>query len=145
MAEFKIITDSTADLPGEYIEQNHLGMMVLPYIVNEEPYGIDKEMDVKEFYQQMRGGMMPTTSQVNPETAKEYLEKYLEECSEASGTQLFFRTERNLRECIYSSRGNYGRKKRLQDYCCGYPLRLPSRGAFGPQSGGDEEGREEPG
>ena len=52
-------------------------MMVLPYIVNEEPYGIDKEMDVKEFYQQMRGGMMPTTSQVNPETAKEYLEKYL--------------------------------------------------------------------
>ena len=50
MAEFKIITDSTADLPGEYIEQNHLGMMVLPYIVNEEPYGIDKEMDVKEFY-----------------------------------------------------------------------------------------------
>ena len=80
MAEFKIITDSTADLPGEYIEQNHLGMMVLPYIVNEEPYGIDKEMDVKEFYQQMRGGMMPTTSQVNPETAKEYLENYLEEC-----------------------------------------------------------------
>ena len=82
MAEFKIITDSTADLPGEYIEQNHLGMMVLPYIVNEEPYGIGKEMEVKEFYQQMRGGMMPTTSQVNPETAKEYLENYLEECSE---------------------------------------------------------------
>ena len=82
MAEFKIITDSTADLPGEYIEQNHLGMMVLPYIVNEEPYGIGKEMEVKEFFQQMRGGMMPTTSQVNPETAKEYLENYLEECSE---------------------------------------------------------------
>ena len=47
-----------------------------------DSYGIDKEMDVKEFYQQMRGGMMPTTSQVNPETAKEYLENYLEECSE---------------------------------------------------------------
>ena len=142
MAEFKIITDSTADLPGEYIEQNHLGMMVLPYIVNEEPYGIDKEMDVKEFYQQMRGGMMPTTSQVN---GKGISGKLSGRMQRASGTQLFFRTERNLRKCIYSSCGNYGRKKRLQDYCCGYPLRLPGRRAFGPQGGGDEEGREEPG
>ena len=79
MAEFKIITDSTADLPGEYIEQNHLGMMVLPYIVNEEPYGIGKEMEVKEFYQQMRGGMMPTTSQVNPEQYEAMFEPILKE------------------------------------------------------------------
>ena len=82
MAGFKIVTDSTADLPKDYIEQNQLGVMVLPYIVEGVSYGIDKEMDVKDFYNKMRGGMMPTTSQVNPESAREYLEGYLEESRE---------------------------------------------------------------
>ena len=45
MAGFKIVTDSTADLPKDYIEQNQLGVMVLPYIVEGVSYGIDKEMD----------------------------------------------------------------------------------------------------
>ena len=43
--------------------------------------GEERKMEVKEFYDRMRGGMMPTTSQVNPETAKEYLNGFLlEEC-----------------------------------------------------------------
>ena len=82
MAGFKIVTDSTADLPKDSIAQNQLGVMVLPYIVEGVSYGIDKEMDVKDFYNKMRGGMMPTTSQVNPESAREYLEGYLEESRE---------------------------------------------------------------
>lgn len=82
MAAFKIITDSTADLPKEYIEENNIGVMVLPYIVDGVTYGLEKEMDVKEYYDAMRGGKMPTTSQVNPETAREYLEGYLKESSE---------------------------------------------------------------
>ena len=41
MAGFKIVTDSTADLPKDYIEQNQLGVMVLPYIVEGVSYGID--------------------------------------------------------------------------------------------------------
>lgn len=36
-------------------------------------------MEVREFYDRMRNGMMPTTSQVNPETAKAYLNSFLEE------------------------------------------------------------------
>ena len=92
MAGFKIVTDSTADLPKDYIEQNQLGVMVLPYIVEGVSYGIDKEMDVKDFYNKMRGGMMPTTSQVNPESAREYLEGYLEDVEFANNllhTDLF--------------------------------------------------------
>lgn len=79
MAEFKIITDTTADLPQEYIRKNGLGVMVLPYIMDGITYGLEQDMEVKDFYATMRGGKMPTTSQVNPEAAREYLEKYLEE------------------------------------------------------------------
>lgn len=79
MEDFKIITDTTADLPEAYIQENGLGIMVLPYIVDGVSYGGEQKMEVKEFYDRMRGGMMPTTSQVNPETAKEYLNGFLEE------------------------------------------------------------------
>ena len=79
MEDFKIITDTTADLPESYIRENELGIMVVPYIMDGIPQGEERKMEVKEFYDRMRGGMMPTTSQVNPETAKEYLNGFLEE------------------------------------------------------------------
>ena len=79
MEDFKIITDTTADLPESYILENELGIMVVPYIMDGIPQGEERKMEVKEFYDRMRGGMMPTTSQINPETAKEYLNGFLEE------------------------------------------------------------------
>ena len=79
MEDFKIITDTTADLPESYIRENELGIMVVPYIMDGSPQGEERKMEVKEFYDRMRGGMMPTTSQINPETAKEYLNGFLEE------------------------------------------------------------------
>lgn len=79
MEDFKIITDTTADLPESYIRENELGIMVVPYIMDGIPQGEERKMKVKEFYDRMRGGMMPTTSQINPETAKEYLNGFLEE------------------------------------------------------------------
>lgn len=79
MEDFKIITDTTADLPESYIRENELGIMVVPYIMDGIPQGEERKMEVKEFYDRMRGGMMPTTSQINPETAKEYPNGFLEE------------------------------------------------------------------
>lgn len=79
MEDFKIITDTTADLPESYLRENELGIMVVPYIMDGIPQGEERKMEVKEFYDRMRGGMMPTTSQINPETAKEYLNGFLEE------------------------------------------------------------------
>jgi len=75
---FKIITDSTADLPMEYLEEHNLGCMNLSYTMDGVTYGQGKEMDWKEFYTKMRDGMMPTTSQVNPDEAKQIFEKYIE-------------------------------------------------------------------
>ena len=72
MEGFKIYTDSTADLPEDYIKEHDLSVMNLRYIIDGESYGTDKKLEVHAFYEMMRSGKMPTTSQVNPEEAKEY-------------------------------------------------------------------------
>ena len=79
MHNFKIITDTTADLPMSYIEENHIGLMYLNCIIEEKIYGKDNmnELDLKNFYKGMREGKMPTTSQINPEEAKEAFEDYI--------------------------------------------------------------------
>ena len=72
---FKIITDSTADLPEEYLKEHNLGCINLSYILDGVIYGHGQELDWREFYKMMREGKMPTTSQVNPEEAKAFLEE----------------------------------------------------------------------
>jgi len=79
---FKIITDSTADLPIEYLQENQIGCMNLSYIVEGKAYGHGEELPWQDFYASMRNGLMPTTSQVNPEEAKEYLEQYISKYNE---------------------------------------------------------------
>lgn len=79
MDNFKIITDSTADLPKSYYEDNNIGLMHLTCLFEGETYGKDKELDIKDFYARVRNGSMPTTSQVNPEEAKQALIEFGEE------------------------------------------------------------------
>lgn len=75
---FKITTDSTADLPVEYLEEHNVGCMPISYIMDGVTYGRDKELEWKEFYRLMREeGKMPTTSQINPADAKAYFEEYI--------------------------------------------------------------------
>lgn len=79
MGNFKIVTDSTADLPKDYLAEHEIDCLNLCYIMDGVTYGGEtgKEMDVKEFYDQMRAGKMPTTSQVNPDEAKTYFESVI--------------------------------------------------------------------
>lgn len=79
MYDYKIITDTTADLPKDYIKKYELGCMFLPYTIDGVTYGEEQELDQKVFYDKMRTGLMSVTSQVNPSEAKAYFEKYLEE------------------------------------------------------------------
>lgn len=79
---FKIITDSTADLPASFLAENEIGCLNLSYILDGESYGQDKELDYKDFYALMREGKLPTTSQVNPETAKTFFESVITEYDE---------------------------------------------------------------
>jgi len=77
MSQFKICINSTADLPSEYIKINQLGVLHLTCNFEGITYGKDKELDSKLFYERMRAGSLPTTSQVNPTEAKEYFEECL--------------------------------------------------------------------
>lgn len=80
MDSYKIITNTTADLPAEYVRENQLGLICFNYIMDGVSYGKDKELEWKEFYRLMREeGKMPTTSQVNPQQYKEYFREFLKE------------------------------------------------------------------
>lgn len=79
---FKIITDSTADLPPQYLEEHNLDCMNLSYIMDGVTYGQGIEMPWKEFYAMMREGKMPTTSQINPDEAKAHFEEYIKQDKE---------------------------------------------------------------
>lgn len=79
MKEFVIVTDTTTDLPREYVEKHHLYMMSLPYTLEGTSYTWENPMPVKEFYDKMRAGSLPTTSQANPEEAATLYESILKE------------------------------------------------------------------
>lgn len=71
MKPYIIVTDNMADLPEEYIREHGVKVMSLSYVLDGKTYDREHPQDVREFYAQMRGGSMPTTSQINPEQAKE--------------------------------------------------------------------------
>ena len=70
MNPYVIMTDTTTDLPEDYIREHGLSILSLNYILDGQTYDREHPLDVKEFYEKMRAGSMPTTSQVNPEQAK---------------------------------------------------------------------------
>ena len=53
--------------------------MYLSYTIEEETYQGEKQLKEEVFYEKMRSGQMPTTSQVNPTQAREVFEEYLKE------------------------------------------------------------------
>lgn len=79
MKEFVIVTDTTTDLPRDYVEKHHLYMMSLPYTLEGISYTWEKPMPVKDFYDKMRAGSLPTTSQANPEEAALLYESILKD------------------------------------------------------------------
>lgn len=79
MNTYVIMTDNMADLPESYIREHELEVLSLSYILDGETYDRNHPLEVGEFYSRMRGGSMPTTSQVNPEQAKEAFTSCLEQ------------------------------------------------------------------
>ncbi|MGN1140097.1 MAG: DegV family protein [Oliverpabstia sp.] len=77
MREYVITTDNTADLPYTYYKEHDIEYMYLTYQMEGETYGKQNELEYKDFYERMRKGSMPTTSQVNSEEAKEVLRPLL--------------------------------------------------------------------
>lgn len=79
MKNFIITTDTTCDLPAEYIRSHGIGMLSLTYTLNEATYSREHPLPVRDFYDHMRNGSLPTTSQANPEEAKALFEQIIRE------------------------------------------------------------------
>ncbi len=79
---FKISTDSNSDLPKDYVDQHRIGVVHLTCLFEGKTYGENDQLDHSYFYEKMRSGSMPTTSQVNPEEAKEFFLELLKTTKE---------------------------------------------------------------
>ncbi len=80
MKKFVITTDNNADLPLEYYQEHNIDVIRLSFVIDDIIYdGVEKTMTIKEFYNTMRNGAMPSTQQANPESSKELFEKYAKE------------------------------------------------------------------
>ncbi len=80
---YKIITDNGSDLPKEWLQENNVGCIYLSTILDGKVInGKDVEMSAAEFYGMLSEGAKPSTSQVNPEQAREYFEEHIDEADE---------------------------------------------------------------
>ncbi len=77
---FDIVTDSCCDMTAAYYAENAVDYVNLGFTMNNVNYGGEdgEKIEVKEFYQKLRDGAMPTTYQVTSESAKEHIEAHLE-------------------------------------------------------------------
>ena len=75
----KLITDSSCDLPKEFVEKN--GIEVLPLLLNIEGNIIEDDfgqtLPYKDFYNKLREGCLPSTAQINAYTFEETFKKYI--------------------------------------------------------------------
>ena len=79
MSEYVISVNSTVDLPKEWLEERAVPVISLKYTIDNETYDDMSGLTSKEFFQKLREGKMAVTTQVNPEQAKEGLEKIVRE------------------------------------------------------------------
>lgn len=79
MNDYVIVTDSTVDLPESMVEEKGIPVLSLTYTMDGRTYEDRKGLPAKEFFDRIRSGSMPVTSQVNPEQAQEVFEAILKE------------------------------------------------------------------
>lgn len=68
MRPFIVSTDSTADMPDDYVKEKGIQIHPLHYIVNGVEYGAELsngEIPIKEFYEMIEAGTMATTNATN--------------------------------------------------------------------------------
>ncbi len=76
-----IFTDSCCDLPRSFVEENNIQVMHLRVNIQgrDIPDDLGISIESKNFYDLIRQGEMPTTSQVNVNTFEDNFRKYIKE------------------------------------------------------------------
>ncbi|MCH5154247.1 MAG: DegV family protein [Clostridiales bacterium] len=73
--DYVIATDSTCDLPKDFLSDMQVSLIEMTYTVNDISYGGGEAdgLDFKQFYDAMRKGARTGTSMINEERAREFL------------------------------------------------------------------------
>lgn len=76
-----LMTDSCSDLPIEYVKQNNIAVLSLTFNFRGKTYedNLGQSVSYKEFYDGVRNGEMPSTSQINSFTFLEAFKKYVKQ------------------------------------------------------------------
>ena len=85
MSKYEIFTDSSADLPKELIEKYDLKVMQLEVTIDENEPVLNKDVDIKSFYGQLRNGANAKTAAVT----LGYFEEHMREALEAGKDILY--------------------------------------------------------
>lgn len=77
--DYVITTDTGADLPDSYYEENGIGVLPMSFTINDRTYpNQEGTMDAREFYRLLRGGQMAQTSQATPVEITSFFTPYLQ-------------------------------------------------------------------
>ncbi|MGN0316940.1 MAG: DegV family protein [Lachnospira sp.] len=79
MGKILITTDTTSDLPIDFVKENNIDIVNLFYAFGDTVYGKENVISEHEFYDKMRNGAMPTTMACNPEDCKDMFARRIEE------------------------------------------------------------------
>jgi DegV family protein with EDD domain len=82
MSNYILMSDTTADIPADLVEELEIAMIPFSFSIDDVPYAHypdAREMSYEEFYDRIRKGAMPVTSQVNPKTYTDFFKAYLEQ------------------------------------------------------------------
>lgn len=79
MRDYIITTDSTADLPLEYIDKNNVKYLGLNYRLEDKEYSFRDSISLKEYYNKMRDGAKTTTMQANIAETRELFESIIKD------------------------------------------------------------------
>ena len=80
MKEYVILTDATCDLPPDLLDEMGIGVIPMEFEMNGEiftHYPDARQMGLHEFYERIRQGQMPKTTQINRSEYEKYFESVL--------------------------------------------------------------------
>jgi len=80
MSNYKIITDSTSDLPAHLIEELELHVIPMHFMLEDKDYlntPDERYLSSHDFYELLRAGKTSTTAQINGEYFKDEVRPYL--------------------------------------------------------------------
>jgi EDD domain protein, DegV family len=75
---YVITTDMTADMADNFLKENDIDVVSMPYTIGGVEYGRDNAQDYPVFYNEMRGGALTSTSQADIFDAEQVFIKHLE-------------------------------------------------------------------